>query len=105
MLPPLLLEARRPAAVVYYMLESLDHQMVHGGRLFYDINRMAAPFIDLFLVPEYRRFLLDKARLGWPDIPVVEVLNVSPEPKPGAPVTAGRAAVSLRRDIVGRKRH
>ena len=90
-LPPLLLEARRPAAVVYYMLESLDHQMVHGGRLFYDINRMAAPFIDLILVPEHRRFLLDKARLGWPDIPVVEVLNVSPEPKPGTSVTrAGR---------------
>jgi len=82
LLPPLLLEAHRPAVVIYYMLESLDHQMVHGGALFYDLNRMAANQIDLVLVPERRRFYFDKSRLQWPDIPVIEVLNVSP-PDPG----------------------
>ena len=90
-LSPLLLETHRPAVVVYYMLESLEHQTTHGGPLFYDINRMAAPFLDLVLVPEYRRFQIDKRRLGWPDIPVVEVLNVSPEPKLDAPATRARS--------------
>jgi hypothetical protein len=82
LLPPLLLEAHRPTVVVYYMLESLDHQMVHGGALSYDLNRMAANLIDLVLVPERRRFDFDKTRLRWPDIPTVEVLNVSPDPGP-----------------------
>ena len=82
LLPPLLLEAHRPSLVVYYMLESIDHQMAHGGTLFYDLNRMAANLIDLVLVPERRRFQFDKVRLQWPDIPVVEVLNVSPDPGP-----------------------
>jgi len=81
LLPPLLLEAHKPAVVIYYMLESLDHQMAHGGTLFYDLNRMAANLIDLVLVPEIRRFQIDKLRLRWPDIPTIEVLNVSPDPK------------------------
>lgn len=89
LLPPLLLEAHRPAAVVYYMLESLDHQMVHGGALFYDLNRMAANLIDLVLVPERRRFHFDRSRLQWPDIPVVEVLNVSPDPGTVEPARSG----------------
>ena len=80
LLPPLLLEAHRPALVVYYMLESLDHQMAHGGTLFFDLNRMAANLIDLVLVPEMRRFQSDRVRLQWPEIPTVELLNVSPDP-------------------------
>lgn len=80
LLPPLLLEAHRPALVVYYMLESLDHQMAHGGTLFFDLNRMSANLIDLVLVPEIRRFQSDRVRLQWPEIPIVEVLNVSPDP-------------------------
>ena len=89
LLPPLLLEAHRPTLVVYYMLESLDHQMMHGGALSYDLNRMAANLIDLVLVPERRRFDFDKNRLKWPDIPTVEVLNVSPDPGPVERARAG----------------
>jgi hypothetical protein len=54
--------------------------MAHGGALFYDMNRMAANLIDLVLVPEIRRFQFDRVRLQWPEIPAVEVLNVSPDP-------------------------
>ncbi len=79
LLAPMLLDERRPKAVVYYMLESLDHQAKTAGPWAEQLNRMAAGFVDLVLVPERRRFAIDKQRLGWPDVPVVEVLNVSPD--------------------------
>ncbi|HJT51453.1 MAG TPA: hypothetical protein VJ734_05880 [Nitrosospira sp.] len=75
-LPPLLLGRNKPKMVIYYMLESLDHQISLGGQHFFDMNRMATSLIDLVLVPEKRRFAVDSARLGWQDLPVIEILNV-----------------------------
>ena len=75
-LPPLLLGRNKPKMVIYYMLESLDHQIALGGQHFFDMNRMATSLIDLVLVPEKRRFSVDSARLGWQDLPVREILNV-----------------------------
>lgn len=75
-LPPLLLNADKPKCVIYYMLESLDHQIGFGGQHFFDLNRMASGLIDLVIVPERRRYAVDAARLGWHDLPTVEVLNI-----------------------------
>ena len=75
-LPPLLLGRHKPNMVVYYMLESLEHQIALGGQHFFDMNRMATSLIDLILVPEKRRFSVDSACLGWQDLPVLEILNV-----------------------------
>ena len=75
-LPPLLLNKHRPKCVIYYMLESIDHQLAVGGQHFFDLNRMASKSIDLVVVPERRRYAVDAARLGWQDKPVLEVLNI-----------------------------
>jgi hypothetical protein len=83
-LPPLLMARERPKMTVYYMLESLDHQLATGGRHYFDLNRMATSFIDVVLVPERRRYEIDAKRLGWTQIPAVEVLNV------GAPAVEAR---------------
>ena len=81
-IPPLLLSSHKPECAIYYMLESSDHQVNAGGRLYYDMNRMVASSIDLVVVPERRRYEIDAARLGWNNLPVVEVLNISAAPCP-----------------------
>lgn len=78
-LAPLLLNRERPKLVLYYMLESLDHQYQMGGEHFIEVNRMATQFIDLVIVPERRRFAVDAARINWQTLPVVEVLNIGSE--------------------------
>jgi hypothetical protein len=78
-LAPLLLNRERPNLVLYYMLESLDHQYQMGGEHFIEVNRMATQFIDLVIVPERRRFAVDAARINWESLPVVEVLNIGSE--------------------------
>jgi hypothetical protein len=81
-LAPLLLNAHRPKCVIYYMLESIDHQLAVGGQHFFDLNRMASKLIDLVVVPERRRYAVDAARLGWQDKPVLEVLNIGSDVTP-----------------------
>lgn len=81
-LPPLLLEPHLPKAVIYYMLESIDHQLVVGGQHFFDLNRMASDLIDIVVVPERRRYAVDAARLGWQDKPFLEVLNIGSDVTP-----------------------
>ena len=83
-IPPLLLERHQPKRTIYYMLESLDHQIVTGGELFFDINRMVADHVDLVVVPERRRYQIDARRLGWKHLPFVEVLNIGSELRPPA---------------------
>jgi len=75
--PALLLSRHKPAFVIYYMLESLSHQLTAGGQDYLDLNQMVRDQVDVVVVPEYRRAELDLERLNWPAKPVVEMLNVA----------------------------
>ena len=75
--PALLLCRDKPAFAIYYMLESLSHQLASGGQDYLDLNQMVRDHIDVVVVPERRRAELDLERLNWPAKPLVEMLNVA----------------------------
>src|SRR5436309_9760821 len=75
--PALLLCRNKPGFVIYYMLESLSHQLASGGQAYLDLNQMVRDWVDVVVVPERRRAALDLERLNWPAKPVVEMLNVA----------------------------
>ncbi|MDG5497434.1 hypothetical protein [Niveispirillum sp. BGYR6] len=76
-MPALLKLPYKPDLVIYYMLESIDYQRKLGGQDFVNLLQIGRSRIDLICVPEMNRANFDLRYLGWDDIPVVEVLNVS----------------------------
>ena len=75
-MPGLLLSEHRPRLLIYYMLESMEHQN-HGGQYYVDFNEMACEMVDVIVVPERRRAALDFREPRWAEKPLVELLNVA----------------------------
>ncbi|CAO3363873.1 hypothetical protein [Azospirillum palustre] len=75
-MPGLLLSGHKPALLIYYMLESLEHQ-IHGGSLYGDFNDMVQDMVDIVAVPEQRRAAYDLRTPEWTSKPLVELLNVA----------------------------
>ncbi len=82
-MPGLLLSGRRPRLLVYYMLESLEHQML-GGAYYREFNEMVRDWVDVIVVPERRRAAFDLIAPEWAAKPLVEVLNVAVRDAPPA---------------------
>lgn len=75
-LPALLLMRERPRWSIYYMLETLDHQVQGGGAHFFDLNKMARDRVDVVVFPDESRARHDLALLGWESKPWLVVRNV-----------------------------
>lgn len=84
-LPAALQMEPRPKLLIYYMLESLGHQVSGIGDWAIELNRMALGMADLVLVPERRRAAADLRTYGWSLPSMLEVYNVAPwDPTPPA---------------------
>ncbi|MBV9122947.1 MAG: hypothetical protein JO112_06305, partial [Planctomycetes bacterium] len=78
-LPALLLLKNKPRVVIYYMLESLAYYAKNAspiGRLMMTLNRQAGPLLDLIIVPEENRAVLDVPRARFHGVPLVVAYNV-----------------------------
>ncbi|MCS7027092.1 MAG: glycosyltransferase [Bryobacteraceae bacterium] len=69
----------RPAKTIYYSLESIPFY----GEFDIEMNRRAAPLVDVVVFPEENRAALEVARCGFRGVPVVVVFNVSNRRKDG----------------------
>lgn len=83
-LPAVLRSRHRPSVLIYYMLESIEHQVKGMGRDAIDLNRWCLALADLVLVPERRRAAADMRAQGWDFDRLIEICNVS-EPQPTLP--------------------
>ncbi len=76
-MPALIKLPYKPDLVIYYMLESIDYQRKMGGQDFVNLLQICRSKIDLICVPEINRADFDLRYLGWTDMRVVEIFNVS----------------------------
>ncbi|HUQ94583.1 MAG TPA: hypothetical protein VM120_23075 [Bryobacteraceae bacterium] len=72
-LPVLFRLKRRPSKVIYYSIESIPFY----GEFDIEMNRRAAPLLDLVLFPEENRAVLEVGRCGFPDVPKLVLYNTS----------------------------
>lgn len=88
-LPAALQMKPRPKCFIYYMLESLDHQ-VQGGSSDWaiELNRLAFAMADLVVIPERQRAAADLRSYGWSLPSLIEAYNVTPWQR--VPLTATR---------------
>lgn len=70
-LPVLFKLRRRPKFVIYHSIESI----VFYGERDLEMNRAAAPWIDLVIFPEENRAARDLERCEFHGLPIVEMLN------------------------------
>lgn len=76
-LPGVLRSKHRPRLFIYYMFESVEHQISALGADAIDFNRWAIASADLIIVPEKRRANADFRARGWHVEQALEVYNVS----------------------------
>jgi len=72
-LPVLFRLNRRPRKVIYYSIESIPFY----GEFDVEMNRRAAPLLDVILFPEENRAMLETGRCGFQKIPKLVLYNVS----------------------------
>lgn len=72
-LPVLFKLKKRPRKVIYYSVESIPAY----GRFDVELNRRAAPLLDLILFPEENRAAFEIERCGFPKVPKTVLFNVS----------------------------
>lgn len=72
-LPVLLKLKRRPRKVIYYSVESIPFYGVFD----IEINRRAAPLLDMVLFPEENRAAIETERCGFPEVPKLVLYNAS----------------------------
>lgn len=77
-LPAALAMPRPPKFFMYYMLESVAHQVQGVGEYAVELNRQALGLANLVVVPERRRARADLHSYGWALPDLVEVYNVGP---------------------------
>ncbi len=64
---------KRPRKVIYYSVESIPAY----GAFDVEMNRRAAPLLDVVLFPEANRAAIETARCGFPKLPKPVLFNVS----------------------------
>jgi len=72
-LPVLYRLKRRPPKVIYYSIESIPFY----GDFDVEMNRRAAPLLDIVLFPEENRAALEVGRCGFAGVPKLVLYNVS----------------------------
>jgi len=80
-LPILYRLKRRPRKVIYYSIESIPFY----GEFDVEMNRRAAPLLDVILFPEENRAALETGRCGFPGVPKIVLYNVNNRRKDTCP--------------------
>lgn len=72
-LPVLYRLKKRPRKVIYYSIESIPFY----GEFDVEMNRRAAPLLDVVIFPEENRAVQEIGRCGFPGVPKLVLFNVS----------------------------